>query len=267
VIEVEIGRDELAAVPNIIESLALSELPVFLVWMGEIDPGAPSFERISDAAERIIIDTRRFDEALPALCAYDTFLSLAGDTRIGSDLAWTRLATWRELLAQSFDAPQTAALLPDVSTLEISFEPRAESEALYLAGWFTARLGWQPIGATWEAAHSELTARDPRGRIIKIGMNRVFGSGVGLRAVRTVARSGARTTRVTVRRQGNERSAVDIETAGMPKQRRFVQHLDPPPQDLISTELLAFRRDRIYAEALASAAGYARLCLGTDCEA
>jgi len=244
--------------------LALSELPIFLLWMGATEPGSTTFARISNAAERLIIDTRRFDEPLPVLCDYDIFLNDSGDACVGSDLAWTRLATWRELLAQSFDAPQTAALLTDVSSIELSFEPRAESEALYLAAWFTSRLGWQEVGAAWSAAHPELTARDQRGRVIKIGMNRVSGSSVGLRAVRLVARSGARATRVTVRRQGNERSAVDIETTGMPKQRRFVQHLDSPPQDLISTELMNFRSDRIYAESLASAAAYARLCLGVE---
>lgn len=266
VIELEISRADLAAVPNIIESLALSELPVFLLWMGQLDPASPSFARVSDAAERLIIDTRRYDESLPALCSYAEFLHAAGPGCVGSDLAWTRLATWRELLAQSFDPAPVAALLPDVSTVEISFEPRAESEALYLAGWFTSRLGWQPVDASWEGTRPELTARDARGRTIKIGMNRVFGSGVGLRAVRITARNGPRATRVTVRRQGEERSAIDIESASMPKARRFVQHLDPPPQELIADELLAFRSDPIFNEALASAAAYARICLGLDCE-
>jgi glucose-6-phosphate dehydrogenase assembly protein OpcA len=263
VVEVEVGRDDLPAVPNIIESLALSELPVFLLWMGQLDPGAPDFARISTAAERLIIDTRRFDEALPALCSYDDFLRAAGQDCIGSDLAWTRLETWRELLAQSFDPAQTAMLLQDVTSVEISFEPRAESEALYLAGWFTTRLGWQPVSGDWGETRPELRARDRQGRPVSIGLNRVHGSAVGLRAVRLMARSGPRATRVTVRRQGEERSAVDIEMAGLPRMRRFVQHLDPPPQALITDELLAFRRDRIYLEALSGAAQYARLCLGS----
>jgi glucose-6-phosphate dehydrogenase assembly protein OpcA len=157
-------------------------------------------------------------------------------------------------------------LLQDVSSVEISFEPRAESEALYLAGWFTSRLGWQPVSASWADPRPELRARDRQGRPVSVGMNRVHGSGVGLRAVRLMARSGTRATRITVRRQGEDRSAVDIEMAGLPRQRRFVQHLDPPPQALIADELLVFRHDRIYMEALASAAHYAQLCLGLDCE-
>lgn len=266
VVEIEVGRDDLPAVPNIVESIALSELPVFLLWMGQLELTSADFARISAAAERLIIDTRRYDHALTALCDYDDFLRAAGRSCIGSDLAWTRLETWRELLAQSFDPAQTAVLLQDVSTVEISFEPRAESEALYLAGWFTTRLGWQPVSATWSDSRPELRARDQQGRPVSIGMNRVSGSGVGLRAVRLMARSGQRATRVTVRRQGEERSALDIEMAGFPKMRRFVQHLDPPPQALIADEMLAFRRDRIYLEALSGAAQYARLCLGLACE-
>jgi glucose-6-phosphate dehydrogenase assembly protein OpcA len=107
VIEIEMPLDRLDAIPNIIAVHRLGELPTFVVWDGPADIESREFRNVARLTDRYIIDTERFDEPLAALERYAMFLGTAGSTVIGSDLAWTRLSTWRELTSRGISAAWT----------------------------------------------------------------------------------------------------------------------------------------------------------------
>lgn len=265
VIQVDTPETELDAIPNIIAVHRLPELPTFVLWTGPADFDSELFRRVSQTADRLIIDSERFDAPYEVLCDYAVFLGTAATSCAGSDLAWARLATWRELVAQSFDSPATARLLPDIGRIDISFEPRREAGAILLASWITSRLGCEPLSVESSGSTSTLTARKPgSGHVITIMLDRVSGTGMGIRAIRLHARAESRATRVSIRRQSTDRSVVRVETTGMPRQERIVQHPRPVSEFVIGAELMKFHRDHVYEEALAHAAGFARLCIQAD---
>jgi glucose-6-phosphate dehydrogenase assembly protein OpcA len=261
VIEIRVSEKQLSAVPNIIARNKLTDLPTFLFWAGQTDIGSDAFARISASANRIIIDSKRFDDALAALNEFAAYLENQGPDCAASDLVWTRLTGWRELIAQSFDGAVPCALLPSLRRIDIAYDPRAEADALLIAGWFTSRLGWMPATATRSrSTHGfSLAATDQKGRSIQIGLEVVPSSGVGLRAVRIFSQNGGRSTRVAVRRLAANHAVATIDATGMPHQERLVPHSDLSTRDLVSRELLSFEPDWVYREALAHAALFAGL--------
>lgn len=265
VIQIDTPESELDAIPNIIGVNRLPELPTFVLWAGPVDFESELFRRVSIAADRLIIDSERFDKPYEVLRDYAMFLGTTSTKTAGSDLAWGRLITWRELMAQSFDSPATARLLPVTSRIEISYEPRREAGAILLASWITSRLSCEPLAAERSGATSILTARrSDTGHTITIMLDRVAGTGMGIRAVRLHASAENLQTRVSIRRQAVDRSVVRVETTGMPRQERIVQHPRPVSEMVIGWELMKFHRDQVYEEALAHAAGFARLCMQVE---
>ena len=61
-----------------------------------------------------------------------------------SDLSWTRLTPWRRLIAQFFDSPSLQPYLDRLTAVDIEHDAGSAAQALLLAGWLAARLGWRP---------------------------------------------------------------------------------------------------------------------------
>ncbi|MDQ3548378.1 MAG: glucose-6-phosphate dehydrogenase assembly protein OpcA, partial [Chloroflexota bacterium] len=129
VIEIRAPSDKLEALPSLLVPLELYDVPSFMWWVGNVDFSSPGFLRLSQSAERIIVDSSRFDAAPNALADFEAFLE--GDVVCtGTDLNWARSTSWRELIAQSFDHPLTHDLLDRIQRVEIGYDPSAEAQAL-----------------------------------------------------------------------------------------------------------------------------------------
>lgn len=78
------------------------------------------------------------------------------------DLAYMRLLSWQDLIAQFFDEPDLAAELPSLSLVEIT--AGSEPEAYYVAAWLASRLGWAVAGP--------LAFRNPAGGTITVRLSK-----------------------------------------------------------------------------------------------
>lgn len=264
IVEIRVPQDRLAAIPNIIALHRIGELPTFVVWLSQSDFTSEPFRRIARVADRLVIDTENFGSPLAALRDYAYFLGTSGGSCAGGDLAWTRTSTWRELIAQSFDMPQAAEAVSDIGRIDIAFDASAESGALLLASWFTSRMGVEPVAVNRGRGTTSVQARNADGsRNVSINLDHSHSAGFGMRAVRLQAHGRQSTVRVTVQRKEHDRSTVRLESSGMPRQERIVHHPSSPLSELLGAELMRFKRDRIYEEALAHAAQLSRLCLET----
>lgn len=135
--------------PSVVLPLLVADLPVIVWWMGDPPFGAPVFEQLIDAADRLVVDTTSFQDPTFSL----TRLAALVRTRSGqiavSDLSWARLAPWQDQLAQAFDSAETLPYLErlervTVRYLRVEGLGRVDPEmALLLAGWFLNRLGWK----------------------------------------------------------------------------------------------------------------------------
>ncbi len=129
-------------VPSAVASLLVGDLPAVLL---ELNPGAdpPWQERMA-----AIADVRIVDSNLTAAVADYPATWRRRPGRDGGplhDLAWARLAPWREILAEAFDRPDPARAISSIQDLtirHIGAEP--PPGAWLLAGWLASRLGWTP---------------------------------------------------------------------------------------------------------------------------
>ena len=263
VIEIHTPPERIAAVPSMIAPLELSDVPSVLWWVGQVDFDSADFKRLATVADRIIIDSSRFDSALDAFAAFERVLRDSGTGCSGTDLAWARTTRWREATAQAFDHPETLCLLHAIESIEIAYDPSAEAQALLLVGWMASRLGWTLHGASREGTTLGLLARSAAGHDIDVQLYRQSSTGVGVRSVRVLARQGERSARISVRARAENLLVTSVEWAGVPRQDRVDRVPRPRLSDLIGQELLVQSHDEQYHEALAVVVSAVRLLGGT----
>ncbi len=145
------------AAGNLLQPLLKPELPVYLWWLGDPpDLDDPTFQNLINFSNRIIFDSTSFfnpEQHIRSL----TELFMAAPNAAISDLNWSRLTGWRELVIQFFDVPEYRPYLSGIHTIEIehvaaplAVPGRTEegdvspnpTRALLLAAWLKERLGW-----------------------------------------------------------------------------------------------------------------------------
>jgi glucose-6-phosphate dehydrogenase assembly protein OpcA len=250
VIELKAPSDRIGALPSLLVPLELFDVPSFMWWVGSVDFDSFLFHKLAASAERIIIDTSRTDSALAALSGYHQFLNNPDCVCTGTDLNWARATSWRELITQSFDHPQTIGLVSDIQRVEAAYDPDAEAQALLITGWIASRLGWTLGKAQRSSSGYVLSFSTPDGDETTVNLNPQASVGVGLRSVRILAGTRRNAVRISVRRRGTDLAAVLIETAGTARQERVVRDVAPRLCDLIGKELLLHTRDPVFDQSI-----------------
>jgi glucose-6-phosphate dehydrogenase assembly protein OpcA len=128
---------------SVVLPLLIPDLPVFMRWRGQPDFYKGPFEQLVDVVDRLVVDTREWDD-LPA--AYAELAEFFARVAV-SDIAWARTERWRLGIAY---------LWPGVAEAQTLLVEGPKAEALLLAGWLRSRLG-KDIELD-HAAAKELTA-------------------------------------------------------------------------------------------------------------
>jgi len=107
------------------------------------------------------------------------------------DLAWLRLARWRQRVAAHFDDPATRALLPAVERIELACAGEDAAMPLLLAGWVAARAGWTLSALAQCDGGWRGTAQRPGGGsvLLLLGSPRAACSGIHALTFQTADRS------------------------------------------------------------------------------
>src|SRR6266566_4506256 len=156
------------SVANVIQPLLKPDLPVYLWWLG--DPpelNDPTFNSLVDISRRMIVDSTSFFNLEQDIRTLASLFQAAPNCAL-SDLNWGRITPWRQLLIQFFDVPEYRPYLDGIASIEIEHAaaPLATpmrtkrgdvspnpTQALLLAGWLKARLGWSMIADTTNNYH------------------------------------------------------------------------------------------------------------------
>ena len=128
VIVIRLYGRRIQAPATVVLPLAITDLPLFLRWRGDVNIGAPELEQLVAEVDRLVVDSAEWGNVERTLARLPRLF----DRVVVSDIAWARILPWREAIA---------ALWPDVadaSTLRVA-GPRAD--ALLLALWLGSRLG------------------------------------------------------------------------------------------------------------------------------
>ncbi|MFI6453488.1 glucose-6-phosphate dehydrogenase assembly protein OpcA [Streptosporangium amethystogenes] len=189
---------------SVVSPLLLTDTPVVAWWPSDC-PEVPAADPIGMLAQRRIVDARSAPDSVKAIAGRARGY-VPGDT----DLAWTRLTTWRSLLAAAFDQPVAKVKRGTVEAVP------GHASALLLAAWLGERLG-APVKVS-------------------------DSSGPGLTSVKLVSGDGD----ITITR-GDGRLAM-LSRPGQPDRR--VALARRPTSDLLAEELRRLDPDEIYAAAI-----------------
>jgi glucose-6-phosphate dehydrogenase assembly protein OpcA len=134
---------------SVVLPLTVSGLPIFLWWRaGDFSP-PPYFDQILRLTQHVIVDTARFSPSGTHLQDLAEWLhKFSGRIQL-TDLNWSRITPWRELIAQCFDSPDRRPYLDRLSEVRIEYEQDSarlvtqRAQALLLTGWLASHLGWE----------------------------------------------------------------------------------------------------------------------------
>jgi glucose-6-phosphate dehydrogenase assembly protein OpcA len=115
---------------SVVVPLLMPDTPVVTWWPGGNVPKAPARDPLGRLAQRRVTDAYAARDRLGTLARLATTYE-PGDT----DFTWTRLTSWRSLLAALLDQEHAA-----VRAGEVAAEPDSPSAEL-LAAWLSVRLG------------------------------------------------------------------------------------------------------------------------------
>ena len=128
-----------------IEAFLVPEIPTALVWLGRVHVDDPVFQDLATDANRIVLDSMY--TSLGSLLHVASWARKQTNAPEISDMAWTRLAPWQEMIARFFDGAETRALASKITkiTLRQASEPgsRLGPEPALLLGWIATRLDWK----------------------------------------------------------------------------------------------------------------------------
>lgn len=128
-----------------IEAFLVPEIPTALVWLGRVHVDDPVFEDLANDAHRIILDSMY--TSLQSLLSVASWARKQPNGVQVSDMAWTRLASWQEMIARFFDGAETRGLASKITKISVkqASEPgvRLGSEPALLLGWIATRLEWK----------------------------------------------------------------------------------------------------------------------------
>ena len=244
---------------GVVTPLLLPDLPTYLWWALPGPAQNALFERLSPLAERIIVDTRQGGEAAVALLAATVSHYRTTDW---SDLAWTTLTPWRELVAELFDPPEQLAMLPAIDRLTVT-SAGSPAAALLFAGWLATQLDWQPadsaIGQDDDAAW-QWRLRGPAGDIAVLGRTTSPQFSVvdgALLGADIHAHTAERSMRCRIVRTAETTVRVRTVVSGEPVQERVMQLEPERPETAIVQEVQQPVGDRILLAALATVAAVA----------
>jgi glucose-6-phosphate dehydrogenase assembly protein OpcA len=129
-----------AALPSVIASLLLPDLPVFLLLRLDPERWEPLVHACWSFATRVVADStgeRSGLHSLPGLLEREPKRSV-------TDLSWSKLTGWRELVARLFDPPRATRALARLDRIQVTHAGRSQAQARLLAAWILSRTSRHP---------------------------------------------------------------------------------------------------------------------------
>lgn len=140
--DVPVGGMSPEQLVSTVKRLELLEAPLVLAWIARLQDDR-RFAELAKIANTLIVSTSALgtgDEALRDICSF----TQAHPEVVLHDIAYLRLGTWQEIIAEFFDEPNVLDELYNIRRVEVV--SGSDAEALYLIAWLASRLQWKPCG-------------------------------------------------------------------------------------------------------------------------
>jgi glucose-6-phosphate dehydrogenase assembly protein OpcA len=246
----------------------ISDLPVFVWWIGSRFFDSEFISAISGVSDRLILDSKNFASPESDFAQLEEYIEAHQGRLAVSDVAWHRLMQWRELSSQFFDPPVLRDHLEHIENVTVEYNKRAVDgsgvppQAYLLLGWLGSRLHWEVLGAEIgkegrffhlcpKAGGHGITA------VIRPADARLELSGHLVSFEMATGEEWATTFRIAKGADPNC-AQTEIAFAKLPPFRRAVPLRIYNEVELIARQLEIFGHDRVYEESIEMAAALVR---------
>lgn len=248
---------------SVVIPLLVPDLPIFVWWTGTPPRDARRFADLMQLGDRLILDSADF--ARPAVTLpYVAELTMKHRyRRFGiTDLNWTRVTPWRELIAGFFDVAAWRPFLDEIVGVRVGFSVDPDgrvihpSQALLLVGWLASLLGWQAVEALAPAEAGGLLFRMARGdgAPVDVRVRPRFERGIepgDTSGVRIQARAGEQLVEFVLKRVPDPRHVTaTVLIDGDVRSTRVVPLPAQAIDELLREELAIVSSDHVYEDAL-----------------
>ena len=135
-------KEALERVGDLVKSLVVSDLPMFVWWKATPNPEQELFRKLAKISSCLVLDSSYYGDAESEMLKIQKLVN--EHTNI-ADLNWYRLAPWQELAAAAFDPPERRMDINEIDRIGIDYETGNPAQALMLLGWLASRMDWQPV--------------------------------------------------------------------------------------------------------------------------
>ena len=250
-------------VASVVIPLLVPDLPVFLWWTGTPPHDTRRFDDLIALADRLIVDSADFARPEQTLAVIAELARTHHGRKFGvTDLNWTRLTPWRELVAAFFDVDAWRPCLDNILGVRVGFGVDMDghdihpSQALLLVGWLASRLGWRPVDALAPSEAGGLLFRmaNAAGAPITVRVRPRFERGIepgDTSGVRLQAKHGADLYEFVLKREPDPRHVTaTVVVNGETRSRRVVPLPEPGIEELLREELSIVGSDHVFEDAL-----------------
>lgn len=173
-VELVADAERLQHADSLVHALLVGGLPAVLWLPGARESAAE--QPLAPRCDAVLLDTAAAPGPDALLAAVARARRLGAEAHV-RDLAWMRLARWRQRVAARFDAPAALALLPAATRLEVRCSGPDAATPLLLAAWLAARAQWQLARLVHADGAWEGTARREDGGELAISVGRCDAAG------------------------------------------------------------------------------------------
>jgi glucose-6-phosphate dehydrogenase assembly protein OpcA len=258
------GRAERLA--SVATPLLVPELPDFVWCTMPNFAEDPVLEELSEQSDRVTVDSATSPDPAAALNYLVRLVKSGGPELHVSDMAWTRLTSWRQMVAQFFDHPMHLPCLYETDEVVIECARRDGSGksgmtgALLAAAWLEYAMGWRAPGEELVRSRDgwKLTLRagqKGQSREVVILIREVDdpASAGGLSSIKITSGLNSPGTFI-VRRTGPDTITTISDTTSAGIAERTIYSANPDEASLLGTELRQFDADPVFEQSLQMAA-------------
>jgi glucose-6-phosphate dehydrogenase assembly protein OpcA len=262
-VTIEAAGVAVETVASAIAPLLVPDVPVFLWWKDIPHYEDRLFNRMTAMSDRVVIDSSCFDHPYEDLQRLHQIIKEHPQFMSASDLNWGRLTAWRTLIAGFWDVPDYRPYLDKIDHIVVEYDPpdlapgEIAPKALLIVGWISSRLGWSveeaSVGADENTAILQLRAGE---RKISIELRATLRSGQGDGMLVSLMLSAVEAGAEFHVAFSEDRKKLETEAKidGQLAVGRVLSYEQKSEGRRLSRELFLLKRDRIYEQALATAA-------------
>ncbi len=246
---------------SVVLPLTISGLPIHVWWRARRFSPPDYFEQILRIANHVIVDSARFPKPESDLAQFHELIARHHGALAITDLNWSRITPWREIVAQCFDSANRRPYLDKLSSVSVAYEKESSriltqrSQSILLGAWMASRLGWEFVGHQVEPDGLTAFAFSAQGRPVRFEQAaQDLGTGCGVCFhIELTADLGATAppARFTISRGSDGRVVqTQAEVPGVPPIGRTVRLEVFDEVASLNDELKMAGHDRIYEDTL-----------------